>query len=221
MNKYLGIAAVMTVLAAPGFAFAAEITAPTISMPSAPGSPENGPAVKPSTPGAPGTAAAAPTNYATMSVADLTTEANKGNAAAQYALAEHFGQRNSLDADYSVAQKWYERAGNQGNQDAQFKLGLMYEDALGVAQSIPAAYYWVSLAAASGNKAIVAKKADLEKKLTPEQVASISEKAKAFKPGKDVPTDDTAAAPAASAPGPAPTTAVPAAPEIPMTPAAP
>ena len=207
MNKYLGFVTVFALLSA--HSFAAEIAAPPVSIPSPPGSsPENTPSA---TAGGGAAATSAAPNFSTMSVSDLTAAAEKGDAAAQFALAEHFGQRNSLDADYIIAQKWYEKAANQGNKDAQYKLGLLYEDALGVTQNVAVAYYWVSLAATGGNKAYTAKKADLEKRVAPEQVPVIAEKVKAFKPAKaETVPSDVAPTQVQVSPAPATTPAAPA-----------
>jgi hypothetical protein len=199
MKKYLGMAALAALLSAP--AFAAEITPPPAAIPAPPNA-----ITAPSTPGAPtppggianpaGATAATPgkpIDYATASVQELTPAAEKGDVKAQFALAEHYGQRNSLDADYSVAQKWYEKAANQGNHEAQYKLGVMYQDALGVSQSIPRAYYWVSLAATGGSKMYAGTKAELEKKLQPAQVDAITKTVGAFKPSTgDAPAEGAA-----------------------------
>lgn len=195
MKKILGIAALLTLLAAPSFA--AEITAPPVSIPQRPG---DTPAAKP----APG----GPVNLSTMTLQDLTSEAEKGNMDAAFMVAEHYGQRNSLDADYGVAQKWYEKAAKSGNKDAQYKLGVMYDEALGVSQSPGLAYYWVALSASGGNKMYTAKKAELEKKLPPEQLPAITEKVKAFQP----------VAPTAETPAPVVVPPAPAAPEAPGIP---
>ena len=190
MKRILALSTLL-LLAAP--VLAAEINAPSVPIPSMPGQ-------NPDSPSTPTTTnAAAPVPAATdpklMSVPELQSASEKGDVAAQFELAEHFGQRNSLDADYGVAAKWYQKAAEQGHKDAQYKLGLLYAESLGVSQNHAAAYFWVSLAATGGNKAYVTKQKELEKLLTPEQAAAMAKRVEAWKP---------AAAADAAAPAPAP-----------------
>jgi TPR repeat protein len=172
-----------TLLMLAGPAFAAEINAPTVPIPSAP---SHNPDAPDATGGRTTTNAAAPTPPATdpkqMSVPELQNAAEKGDIGAQYELAEHFGQRNSLDADYGVAAKWYQKAAEQGHKDAQYKLGLLYSESLGVSQNHAAAYFWVSLAATGGSKTYVAKQKELEKLISPEQAAAMAKRVEAWKP---------------------------------------
>ncbi len=198
MTRYISLIALMALVTAP--ALAAEISAPPIGIPSAPGASPGGasitpPAASSSAPGGADVAAPATGGTASMSVTDLKAAAEKGNVDAEYALAEHYGQRNSLDADFGVAAEWYEKAANAGNKDAQFKLGTLYQDALGVSQNYPVAYFWVSVAAKdSTNKVWLAKRDELEKLLKPEQVASLKAKAAAWKPAGPVAGQPAAAA---------------------------
>lgn len=176
--KRILVLSTLLLLTAP--ALAAEINAPSVPIPSMPGQ-------NPDSPSTPTTTnAAAPVPAATdpklMSVPELQSAAEKGDVAAQYELAEHFGQRNSLDADYGVAAKWYQKAAEQGNKDAQYKLGLLYAESLGVSQNHAAAYFWVSLAATGGSKAYVAKQKELEKLLSPEQAAAMAKRVETWKP---------------------------------------
>lgn len=187
MKRVLALSTLL-LLATP--AFAAEISAPTVPIPSAPShNPDS-----PSTPTT--TNAAAPVPAATdpklMSVPELQTNAEKGDVEAQFLLAEHYGQRNSLDADYGVAAKWYQKAANQGNKDAQYKLGLLYAESLGVSQNLVAAYFWVSLAATGGtNKPWLAKQKELEKMISPEQVAAMTKRVETWKPAAPGAEPDT------------------------------
>ena len=47
--------------------------------------------------------------------------------------------------------KWYRKAAEQGFEDAQFNLGVMYMNGQGVLQNNIYAYIWVNIAASSGN----------------------------------------------------------------------
>jgi TPR repeat protein len=52
--------------------------------------------------------------------------------------------------DYKTAVKWYTLAAEQGNANAQFNLGLMYDNGLGVPQDDKTAVKWYRLAAEQG-----------------------------------------------------------------------
>ena len=49
--------------------------------------------------------------------------------------------------DYAEAVRWYRRAAEQGDADAQYNLGLKYLDGEGVPQDYARAYGWLNLAA--------------------------------------------------------------------------
>lgn len=51
---------------------------------------------------------------------------------------------------YKAAVKWYRRAAEQGNAEAQGNLGLMYLDGKGVLQDNIRAYIWLHTAASQG-----------------------------------------------------------------------
>jgi TPR repeat protein len=57
-----------------------------------------------------------------------------------------------LAQDYAEAVKWYRRAAEQGNTDAQMRLGVMYEDGRGgLPQDDAEAAKWYRKAAEQGN----------------------------------------------------------------------
>ena len=68
-------------------------------------------------------------------------------------LAEPFedGLAAYVKQDYAAAVKWFRLAANQGNAEAQFNLGVMYEQGQGVPQDYAAAVKWYRLAAEQGN----------------------------------------------------------------------
>jgi hypothetical protein len=49
--------------------------------------------------------------------------------------------------DYAEAAKWYLAAAGRGDSGAQFMIGEMYYDGLGVLQDFSQAYFWLNLAA--------------------------------------------------------------------------
>jgi TPR repeat protein len=52
--------------------------------------------------------------------------------------------------DYDKAVEWYRKSAEQGFAEAQYKLGLIYEEGLGVTQDYVEAHKWFNLAAARG-----------------------------------------------------------------------
>ena len=76
-----------------------------------------------------------------------------------------------MPQEYGAAVSWYRQAVEQGNAQAQFNLGILYEKGQGVSQDYIQAHMWVNLASTQGH--VVAPKArdKLAKKMTPEQIA--------------------------------------------------
>ena len=57
-----------------------------------------------------------------------------------------------IPQDYKQAVKWYTKAAEQGDADAQYNLGLMYANGQGVPQDNVYAHMWFNLGAANGNE---------------------------------------------------------------------
>lgn len=78
----------------------------------------------------------------------LTAKANAGDPEAQYQM----GRLNFGDGgDKRQAAVWFSKAAEQGNDDAQFWLGTMYERGGVVEQDMAAALKWYQLSAKQGN----------------------------------------------------------------------
>ena len=87
-------------------------------------------------------------------VAEAKSEAERGNARAQSALAACYAVLNyeGIPHDYAKARKWYEKAAAQGIAEAQFNLGLMYAKGQGVRQDLRTAKEWFSKACDNGDQ---------------------------------------------------------------------
>ena len=59
--------------------------------------------------------------------------------------------RKAAEQGNAKALKWYRKAAEQGNAEAQFNLGLMYDERLGVPQNYAEAVKWYRRAAEQGN----------------------------------------------------------------------
>ncbi|MGC1368768.1 MAG: hypothetical protein WA831_02860 [Methylovirgula sp.] len=78
---------------------------------------------------------------------DLRVAAEGGNSAAQFALATYYARSHNLAA----AAQWYQAAAARGLAPAQFRLGLFYQDGLGISRDLDQASLWYLKAAEQGN----------------------------------------------------------------------
>jgi Sel1 repeat-containing protein len=93
--------------------------------------------------------AAAP---ADAGVDPVTTSAEKGDAAAQLQLGKRYYEGTSREhpPDFEEALKWFHRAADQGNAEAQARIGMMYHFGKGVPRDDAEAARWYLLAANGG-----------------------------------------------------------------------
>jgi TPR repeat protein len=96
--------------------------------------------------------------------------AELGNAAAQFKLGELYYSGVDVLQDWKEAFDWYRKAAQQGNVLAQLKLGQMYENGQGIVpHDYAQGYFWLSLAAASGNERARKYRDALAQKMTPQE----------------------------------------------------
>jgi uncharacterized protein len=79
------------------------------------------------------------------------TEANRGDAAAEYFLGRVYFQGKGVAQDYGTAAELFRRAAEQGNAHAQNDVGVMFESGLGVQQNLTEAFNWFSRSAEQGD----------------------------------------------------------------------
>jgi uncharacterized protein len=84
--------------------------------------------------------------------------------------------------DYAAAAAWYRRAAEQGNQFAQFNLGVMYEIGQGVPQDYVLAHMWFNLAAVQNHIDAIKNRDLVSAKMTPAQIADAWRQAREWKP---------------------------------------
>jgi len=86
----------------------------------------------------------------------------------------HAGLEEGLSAynggDYQTAIKEYIPLAEQGEVDAQVRLGMMYEKGQGVPQNYVMAYMWLNLAASQGDELAAMMRDVIEIKMSKEQV---------------------------------------------------
>ena len=68
----------------------------------------------------------------TMTIAELQSAAEAGDAEAQYQLGMDYLSGYDVEQDYALAAVWYEKAAEQGHMNAQTELGTLYFRGLGV-----------------------------------------------------------------------------------------
>ncbi len=78
--------------------------------------------------------------------------------------------------------RWYRKAADQGNVDAQFNLGYMYWKGLGVRQDYVKAHMWYNLAAFEGQRDASKDRDRVAEQMTPEQITEAKRRARAWKP---------------------------------------
>ncbi len=86
-----------------------------------------------------------------------------------------------MPQDYAKAMLWYYEAAEQGNDSAQFYLGVMYEKGLGVSMDYIEAHNWYNLAAAQGHKTAANHRGIAESEMTPANVLKAQRLAREWK----------------------------------------
>ena len=93
-----------------------------------------------------------------------------------------------VPSDYAEAAKWYRKAADQGDIEAQNELGSLYGTGQGVPKDYVEAYRWFELAASRDAGAdfeahdnAVRNRETVAGKMTPEQIAEARKLAKAWK----------------------------------------
>jgi len=81
----------------------------------------------------------------------LRAAAGKGDAAAQYEVAQRYAEGRGIAQNLSSAAEWFERAAKQGLAPAQFRLAGLYEKGLGVKKNLETARQLYSAAGLAGN----------------------------------------------------------------------
>ena len=89
-----------------------------------------------------GMAAMQKTDYG-VALKELTPEAERGNAEAQFQLGTLYGQGLGVDQDAVAAFKWNQMAANAGNAGAQYQIATMYKKGEGVPQDNALATQWL------------------------------------------------------------------------------
>jgi TPR repeat protein len=108
--------------------------------------------------------------------------AKQGHAVAQNNLGWCYYQGEGIEKDLIEAVRWTRKAAEQGQPNAQDLLGTCYSMGNGVIKDYVEAYKWFNLAAAQGEKDAKEHLSEVEKNMTPEQIADAQRLSVGFVP---------------------------------------
>lgn len=83
-------------------------------------------------------------------IKELTTLGNAGSMSAQLMLGALYNKGGVIPRDDQAAALWFQKAAQQGNPEAQYQLGSLYEDSQ-LPQNYTQAKYWYEKAAQKGS----------------------------------------------------------------------
>ena len=86
--------------------------------------------------------------------------------------------------DYATALRLIRPLAEQGDANAQYNLGVFYDNGLGVPQDKVRAYMWFNLSAAQGREGAAAFRDLIARRMTPAQIAEAQKLAREWKPTK-------------------------------------
>ena len=84
--------------------------------------------------------------------------------------------------DYATALRLIRPLAEQGDANAQYNLGVFYDNGLGVPQDKVRAYMWFTLSAAQGREGAAAFRDLIARRMTPAQIAEAQKLAREWKP---------------------------------------
>jgi TPR repeat protein len=88
-----------------------------------------------------------------------------------HSLAELYEKGEWVSSDPVAAGHWFRQAADQEHPEAQYRLGRLYDQGIGVHQDFVLGYLWYNLAAARGVTVAKAARDKLSIKMTPAQIA--------------------------------------------------
>ena len=100
-------------------------------------------------------------------------------------MRQDLGLTHAEAENYEAAVKWFRSAADQGNTEAQYALGVFYDQGYGVAKNYVEAHKWFVLASSSGHAGAAARIEENEILLSAEQIAEGQRLAAEFKPKKE------------------------------------
>ncbi len=113
---------------------------------------------------------------------DPRTQAESGDADAQFKLGNMYLFGQGMPQDEETAASWYQKAAQQGHREAMLTLGLLLQSGRGVSRSLPEAYVWFSLAADQQDPAGTRWRDTLAASLSPSELIEARKRITALQP---------------------------------------
>ncbi|AMS44236.1 MULTISPECIES: SEL1-like repeat protein [Aminobacter] len=108
--------------------------------------------------------------------------AAQGNASAMHNLAVLFAMGADGTVDNDSANRWFTSAAELGIKDSQFNLGILAAKGVGMKQNLEESYKWFAIVAKEGDKDAAAKRDEIAKALSPEQLKRAEETTALWQP---------------------------------------
>ncbi|RFC63572.1 hypothetical protein DYI37_11185 [Fulvimarina endophytica] len=128
--------------------------------------------------------------------------AEAGNVRAMHNLAVLYATGVDGKSEPKLAADWFIKAAEHGMTDSQYNLGILFARGAGVDQNLVASYKWFSIVGASGDQDAIAKRDEIAKSLTPEQLEAAKTSVATFKVAERDPSANTVDIPEAWAASP-------------------
>jgi TPR repeat protein len=90
--------------------------------------------------------------------------------------------------DYQTAVRLIRPLAEQGNANAQYNLGVLYDNGLGVPQDKVRAYMWFTLSASQGRDGAAAFRDLIARRMTPAQIEEAQKLTREWKPNTQSPS---------------------------------
>jgi len=119
-------------------------------------------------------------------VANLLILAKKGDAEAQYNLANAYLKGEGVEKNEKEAAKWFEKSANQDYADAQMAMGFVYRGGGARPMNKVLSYMWFDLAAKNGDDGAYELRNDVAWSMTESEIDEAREKSHKWKPGQEV-----------------------------------
>ena len=111
----------------------------------------------------------------------LRLSAVQGYDMAQYVVGIAYIK---LSDNYETGVVWLEKAAEQNNSNAQYRLGKIYHNGVGVTKDLIKAHKWLNIAGNNCQHDAQNSRDNLEKEMTPSQIEKAHEMARNWKPTK-------------------------------------
>lgn len=107
--------------------------------------------------------------------------AEQGNVRSMHNLAVMLSEGVGSAPDFGLAARWFIKAADHGVRDSQYNLGVMFARGLGGQQDLVQSYKWFAVAAQQGDPDATARRDEVAKVLSPDQLAQAQAAVRAWR----------------------------------------